>query len=88
MADANLKLIAESRADDPLNTWPDHTHAHSRTLLGNFLWDFHCLRCWLEKVATERLEAKKVEAAPAAPAPAGKRRPRQNCLKPGEAGPC
>ncbi len=55
MSDVNLELIAKSRVDDPLNTWPDHTSCHSRTLMGNFLFDYYCLRCWLERVATEKL---------------------------------
>lgn len=59
MSEANLKLIAESRVDDPLNTWPDHIRGHRITLLGNPLFDHLCLRCWLEKVATEKLEARK-----------------------------
>jgi hypothetical protein len=50
----NLKEIAESRVNDPMNTWPDHTRSHAVTLMGNFLWDFHCLRCWIEEVATDK----------------------------------
>ena len=52
---ANLRLIAEDRVDRPLSEWPDHNKNHTRTLAGDFLQDFHCLRCWLEEVATERL---------------------------------
>lgn len=59
MSDVNLHAIAESRVDQPLNTWPEHNKGHSSTLMGNFLWDFHCLRCWLEKIASEKLVASK-----------------------------
>lgn len=62
MGDANLKLIAEAHVDDPLNTWPQHNAYHSRTLLGDWLFDFYCLRCWLEEVATKRLVRKQEEA--------------------------
>lgn len=56
MPNVNLRAIAEAHVDDPLNTWPDHTNCHARTLTGNFLWDFYCLRCWLEQIATDRLK--------------------------------
>lgn len=52
----NLELIAKDRVDRPLNEWPDHTGAHARTLMGSFLFDYNCLRCWLEKVATEKIQ--------------------------------
>lgn len=54
--EANLRLIAENRVNDPLNTWPDHNSYHTRTLMGNWLFDHYCLRCQLERVATEQLE--------------------------------
>lgn len=58
MGDVNLKLIAEDRVDRPLSEWPAHRVGHSRTLMGEPLWDWHCLRCWMEEIATERLKAK------------------------------
>lgn len=51
----NLRLIAEQRYTDPLNTWPDHTRTHRSTILGNFLEDEYCLRCHLERVAAEKI---------------------------------
>lgn len=51
--DANLHLVAKARVGDPMNTWPDHNRYHSRTIMGNWLFDHACLRCWLEQVATE-----------------------------------
>lgn len=63
----NLKLVAEEHLDDPLNTWPDHTDCHRRTLLGNWLFDGMCLRCWLERLASERAEARKAAEAAAKP---------------------
>jgi hypothetical protein len=56
--DADLKLIAESRVESPLNEWPEHNDYHSRTIMGNWLFDYACLRCWLERVATEKLKEK------------------------------
>ncbi len=67
MSNINLRAVAEARADDPLNTWPDHTACHARTLMGNFLQDYHCLRCHLEQVATER--AKSRQAGQGSPRP-------------------
>lgn len=61
MSEKNLKLIAEARCSDPLNTWPQHIEQHRITIMGNPLFDFECLRCWLERVETERL--KKLAAA-------------------------
>lgn len=56
--EANLELIARARAADPLSSWPDHNNYHRRTILGNWLFDYACLRCWLERVATESLQQK------------------------------
>lgn len=53
MIEANLHLVAKSRVLDPLNTWPDHIRRHRITIMGNWLFDHDCLRCWLEQVATE-----------------------------------
>lgn len=60
-SDRDLHLIAQHRWQDPLNTWPDHNGCHRRTLLGEWLFDFACLRCWLEKVATEQLRKRQEE---------------------------
>lgn len=50
----NCEAIARSRVGDPMNTWPEHMTGHRITLLGNRLFDYDCLRCWLERVATEK----------------------------------
>ncbi len=54
MSEVNLEAVARARVDDPMNTWPDHIQRHRITLMGNFLWDHLCLRCQLERVATEQ----------------------------------
>lgn len=54
--EADLELIARSRWRDPLNTWPQHNTYHRRTIMSNWLFDYDCLRCWLERVATENLQ--------------------------------
>lgn len=62
MGDINLQAIAEARVSDPLNTWPEHRRGHRCTLMGKPLFDYDCLRCWLEKVASEQLAEKKAQA--------------------------
>ncbi len=56
--EVNLRVIAETRYTDPMNTWPDHNDVHRRTILGNWIPDECCLRCQLEQVATEKYNAK------------------------------
>lgn len=57
----NLRIIAEARWKDPMNTWPDHldfhrrnTHPFSGSRYGELQWDEECLRCQLEKVSEEK----------------------------------
>lgn len=52
--DIELERVARWRVSDPMNTWPEHRRGHRITLLGNPLFDYECLRCWLERVATEK----------------------------------
>lgn len=59
--DTDLESIARSRVDSPLSEWPDHNNYHRRTIMMNWLFDYDCLRCWLERVATEKLQADKKE---------------------------
>lgn len=46
----DLKILAKSHIQDNLNTWPQHNQKHVQ---GSFLFDYYCLRCWLEKLAAE-----------------------------------
>jgi hypothetical protein len=57
--ESDLEAIARSRVDSPLKDWPDHNDYHRRTLLGNWLFDYACLRCWLEKITAEKLKEMK-----------------------------
>jgi hypothetical protein len=58
MSEPNLRLIAEARAHEPMSTWPDHIQRHRITIMHNPLFDHLCLRCWLERISSERLSAK------------------------------
>lgn len=55
----SLRAIAEKHIDDPLNTWPAHEDYHNRTIMHARLFDEQCLRCWLERLAGEKIEAEK-----------------------------
>lgn len=57
---SNLRLVAESLVHKPMNTWPAHNDFHRKNLhpfagskYGELYWDEECLRCQLERVATE-----------------------------------
>lgn len=54
----HIQAIAKDAVDKPLNEWPDHTKAHESTLMGAFLFDYCCIRCWLERYKGEKLENK------------------------------
>lgn len=58
---SDLRIVAEARVTDPMNTWPDHnewhkrnTHPFSGSQVNNLYWDEECLRCQLESVAAEK----------------------------------
>ncbi len=57
----NIRLIAETRYKDLMNTWPDHNDYHRRTILGVTLGDEQCLRCQLENVASREYAKVKEE---------------------------
>jgi hypothetical protein len=48
-----LEVIARNRWHEPLVTWPAHDENHKTTIMGTKIFDDGCLRCWLERVATE-----------------------------------
>jgi len=37
-------------------SWPEHDQYHKRTILGNRLFDFQCVRCWLEQKAAKQIQ--------------------------------
>ena len=54
----DLYKVAESKVNEPMNTWPDHIEFHRRnlhpfagSLAGNMYFDETCLRCQLERAA-------------------------------------
>ena len=62
---ADLKLIAEARCNEPMNTWPDHIEFHRRNLHpfagskhGEMYFDETCLRCQLERAAEAAIKQK------------------------------
>jgi hypothetical protein len=59
MDHVNLQIIAREHIRDPLNTWPQHIKRHRITLLGEWLFDYDCLRCWMERLETDRLNTQK-----------------------------
>jgi len=52
----SLEIIARNRWHEPLATWPIHDENHKTTIFGSKVFDLDCLRCWVEKVATEEYE--------------------------------
>lgn len=62
--ESNLELIAQRRIDDPMHTWPDHNRCHRMTIMNNWLFDYDCLRCWLERVATEKYQPNSGDGPP------------------------
>lgn len=53
----DLRVIANARHTDPMNTWPEHIGNHKRTLMGEPLTDDgQCLRCALELAAIRAIK--------------------------------
>jgi hypothetical protein len=50
--DEGLRAIAKQRYTDPMSSWPQHEPLHLRTLYGARMFDYECLRCHLEEVAS------------------------------------
>lgn len=62
---SNLSVLAKVKCKEPMNTWPQHNDFHRRNLhvfsgsrYGELYFDEECLRCQLEKAATEKVKGK------------------------------
>jgi hypothetical protein len=60
---SNLRKVAESKVNEPMNSWPLHNDFHRKNLhpfsgskYGELYWDEECLRCQLERVASEKAD--------------------------------